>query len=59
MNTYLNAAVAAERQRDLQRAAGCCSALLEHRRALARAVGPRLNLSLRRRRAAEPTVCCA
>jgi hypothetical protein len=59
MKTYLNAALAAERRRDFERATGCCTALLEHRRALTRAVGRRLNLTLRRRRAAEPMACCA
>ena len=52
MNAHINAALAAA----LQRAAGCGTALIEHRRAATRAVRGRLNLSLRRRRA---MVCCA
>jgi hypothetical protein len=59
MNAHMNAAVAAARRPDLQRTAGCCTALIEHRRAAARAVSRRLNLSLRRRPAAAPMVCCA
>jgi hypothetical protein len=33
MNGHITAAVAAARRADLQRAAGCCTALIEHRRA--------------------------
>jgi hypothetical protein len=59
MNPNINAAVAAARRADLQRAAGCCTAVIEHRRAATRAVGRRLKFSLRRRPAAQPMVCCA
>jgi uncharacterized membrane protein len=59
MNAHLSAAVAAARRADLQRAAGCCTALIEQRRTAAREVGRRLTLSLHRRPAAQPMVCCA
>jgi hypothetical protein len=57
MNEHLTAAVARERRLDLQRAAGCCSALLEHRRALKQTVGRRL--SAWPRRPTQPLGCCA
>jgi hypothetical protein len=53
-------AVARERRRDLQRAAGCCTALIEHRRALRRSAafrGLRFRLARPRHDAAIP--CCA
>jgi hypothetical protein len=34
MNSHLKAAIAAERQRDMERAAGCCRRIAEHGRAL-------------------------
>jgi hypothetical protein len=52
-------AVARERRLDLLRAAGCCTARIEHRRALASAAGRRLKFSLRRPRAMQPFACCA
>lgn len=62
MNPRLALIIAAEHQRDLERAAGCCTPLAEHRRA-----GRRLRVAgrvrglarSRRPRVAEPAVCCA
>jgi hypothetical protein len=60
MNPHLTAAVAAERRRDFERAAGCCAALAEHRRTLARAVRRRLSIrGVRLRPAAQAPGCCA
>jgi hypothetical protein len=47
VNEHLTVAVARERRVDLQRAAGCCTALPEHRRALKDSVGRRLKLLFR------------
>jgi hypothetical protein len=59
VNGAINAAVAAAQRCDLQRAAGCCTALPEHRRALTAAIGRRLRFSLRGMvRAEPPPVCC-
>ena len=59
MSGSTNAGVAAARRRDFQRAAGCCTAVREHGRALARAVGSRLRISAPRPRPHEPVICCA
>jgi hypothetical protein len=56
MIEHLTAAVARERRVDLQRAAGCCTAVLEHRRALERPVS-RLKPAFLRRPV--PPSCCA
>lgn len=61
MNPYLALIIATERQRDLERAAGCCTPLAEHRRAARRPIRSRLPdpMGSRRPAASEPTVCCA
>jgi hypothetical protein len=60
MNGHITAAMAATRQRDWQRDSGCCTALREHGRSLARAARRRLSWSpLRPQLADEPVVCCA
>ncbi len=58
MTEHLTAAVARERRCDLQRAAGCCTALPAHRRALEEPVGRRPRLALFRR-PGPPLACCA
>lgn len=59
MNPHLNAAIAAERRRDMEHAAGCCTPVAEYRRPLRR-VWPR---RLPRLGAGRPPVrrsaCCA
>lgn len=60
MNGPINVALAAERRNDLQRAAGCCTALPRHRRAAAVAASRDRRLNLRRLFGPEqPMVCCA
>jgi hypothetical protein len=59
MNGHITAAVAATRNRDLRRAAGCCTPVPEHGRALARAARGRLRVSTLRPRSPEPISCCA
>jgi hypothetical protein len=61
MNPHLTLIIATERQRDLERAAGCCTPLAEHRRAVRRPVRNRARSRLESRRPAvsEPSVCCA
>jgi hypothetical protein len=60
MNAHLTATVAAERRRDLERAAGCCAAPAEHRRTLARAGRRRLTIrALPLRPTAQSPACCA
>lgn len=60
MNPHLALILATERQRDLERAAGCCTPLAEHRRAVPRRARGRVwGLAAARRRAVpEPSVCC-
>jgi hypothetical protein len=59
MNAHLTATVAAERRRDLERAAGCCATLAEHRRTLARAGRRRRTISaLPLHPAAQSPACC-
>jgi hypothetical protein len=57
MNPNLIAAVAAEHQRELERHAGCCTPIAEHRRAVT--PGLRERLPARRRAAGRPAVGCA
>jgi hypothetical protein len=59
MKRPLIAAVASARHRDFQRAAGCCTAVREHCRTLARAARSRLRISTLRSRSREPVACCA
>jgi hypothetical protein len=60
VNGAINAALAAEHRDDLQRAAGCCTALPMHRRAAAAARARRRGLILRALgRSEQPMVCCA
>jgi hypothetical protein len=48
-----------DRIRDLQRAAGCCTARIVHRRALASSRAPRPRLALRRRARPVRMACCS
>jgi hypothetical protein len=60
MNGPINVAVAAERRHDLQRAAGCCTALPLHRRAAAGASSRGRRVNLRGLfRPEPPMACCA
>jgi hypothetical protein len=58
VNGSLNAALAVERLSDLQRSAGCCTAMPAHRRAASPKFRWRLRFSLRGR-AVDTLVCCA
>jgi hypothetical protein len=59
MNPHLTVAVAAERRRDLERAAGCCTAPAAHRRTVARAVHRRPTIpSVPLRPTAQSPGCC-
>jgi hypothetical protein len=59
MTDTITSAVARARRLGWQRAAGCCTALIEHRRFIAAAPVRSRKLSLRRGRHAEPIACCA
>jgi hypothetical protein len=56
MNPHLSAALAAERQRDFEHAAGCCTPGAELRRRCKSGLLKRLAM---KRRAPCPAVCCA
>lgn len=58
MNPHLAAALAAERQSDLERMAGCCTPAAEHRRAAHRQVRDQLSALRSRGGAVRPGACC-
>jgi hypothetical protein len=58
MNSHLNAAIAAGRQRDMEHAAGCCTLGAEHRDALWRSLRRRLPGLGVERRPVRSSVCC-
>lgn len=60
MNGPINTAMADQHRSELQRAAGCCTALPMHRRAAAAAPARRRRLTLRALgRSEQPMACCA
>jgi hypothetical protein len=58
MNPQINAAIAADRQRDLERAAGCCTAAAEFRRSTPARLS-RIAAWHIRRGDVRPVACCA
>jgi hypothetical protein len=57
MTPHLTALIAVEHQRELERQAGCCTPLAEHRRSIRR--GLRARLAARSAPAVRPAACCA
>jgi hypothetical protein len=58
MQPFINQAVAQQRRDDLQRAAACCTAAIEHGRALTAELRRRLNAVRWQRPISSPTATC-
>ena len=58
MQPFINEAVARQRRSDLQRAAGCCTAAIQHGRDLSAKLRRRLNVVRWQRPISSPTAAC-